>query len=154
MSFKIFFCNLNFLILTPASEITLQIFSGTPFRSWTFWTKIVTIKYELYQNLGPHRSILKVLESKNWGGGGIRPPPCNVGLSQSGSMCLTIKNICFFLIFLFYSNIVLIGNKVVLPLLWVLSMFSAILTFQEWALKLGECNVIVSRSHCAIVPLK
>ena len=33
MSFKNFFCNLKFLILTPASEIMLQFFSGTPFRS-------------------------------------------------------------------------------------------------------------------------
>ena len=58
MSFEIFFCNLNFWILTPASEITLQFFSGTPFRSWTFWTYIA-IKYELYQNMGPLRSRLQ-----------------------------------------------------------------------------------------------
>ena len=77
MSFEIFFCNLNFWILTPASEITLQFFSGTPFRSWTFWTYIVTIKYELYQNLGPLRSILKALESKNWRGGPICTPQSN-----------------------------------------------------------------------------
>ena len=75
MSFEIFFCNLNFWILTPASEITLQFFSGTPFRSWTFWTYIVTMKYELYQNLGPLRSILRALEHKMPGGGRICPPP-------------------------------------------------------------------------------
>ena len=75
MSFEIFFCNLNFWILTPASEITLQFFSGTPFRSWTFWTYIVTIKYELYQNLGPLRSILRAPEHEMWGGGRIPPPP-------------------------------------------------------------------------------
>ena len=79
MSFKFFFCNLNFWILTPASEITLQFFSGTPFRSWTFWTYIVTIKYKLYQNQVPLRSILKALESKNQGGADSAPP-CNVGL--------------------------------------------------------------------------
>ena len=64
MSFEIFFCNLNFWILTPASEITLQFFSGTPFRSWTFWTYNVTIRYELYQSLGPLRSILSAPEPK------------------------------------------------------------------------------------------
>ena len=74
MSFKFFFCNLNFWILTPASEITLQFFSGTPFRSWTFWTYIVTTKYELYQNLGPLRSILRALEHKMPGGAESAPP--------------------------------------------------------------------------------
>ena len=69
MSFKFFFCNLNFWILTPASEITLQFFSGTPFRSWTFWTYIVTTKYELYQDLGPLRSIWWAPEHKMSGGG-------------------------------------------------------------------------------------
>ena len=80
MSFEIFFCNLNFWILTPASEITLQFFSGTPFRSWTFWTYIVTIKYELYQNLGPLRSILRAPEHKMLGGVQCAPPPSKVGL--------------------------------------------------------------------------
>ena len=75
MSFKFFFCNLNFWILTPASEITLQFFSGTPFRSWTFWTYIVTIKYELYQNLGPLRSILRAPEHE-MAGGAESAPPC------------------------------------------------------------------------------
>ena len=28
----------------------LQFFSRTPFRSWIFWTYIVTVSYELYQN--------------------------------------------------------------------------------------------------------
>ena len=82
MSFKFFFCNLNFWILTPASEITLQFFSGTPFRSCTFWTYIVTMKYELCQNLGPLRSILRAPEHKMLGGGTMCPPPSKVGLKN------------------------------------------------------------------------
>ena len=60
----------------------LVLFSRTPFRSWSFWTDIVTIKYELYQNLGPLRSIWKAPESKNRGGGRIYHPLWNVGLTR------------------------------------------------------------------------
>ena len=39
------------------------------------------MKYELYHNIGPLRSILKDLESKSQGGGRIYHPLCNVGLN-------------------------------------------------------------------------
>ena len=38
------------------------------------------IKYELYQNLGPLRSILRVPEHKMLGGKTMCPPPSKVGL--------------------------------------------------------------------------
>ena len=41
--FSLFSCILKYWILTPGSEISLYFFSGTPFRSWTLWTDIVTI---------------------------------------------------------------------------------------------------------------
>ena len=79
--FQIFFVAFLTFGFCPLSQKSHSIFfSGTPFRFWTFWTYIVVIKYELYQNLGPLRSILKALESKNQGGGADSASPCNVGL--------------------------------------------------------------------------
>ena len=40
----------------------------------------MTIKYELYQNLGPLKSILRAPEHKMLGGGTMYPPPSKVGL--------------------------------------------------------------------------
>ena len=62
------------LDLDPCLRNHTPIFSGTPFR-WTFLTYIVTMKYELYQNLGPLRSILRAPEHNVPGGDIIALPP-------------------------------------------------------------------------------
>ena len=77
-----FFLQFELLDFEPCLRNHTLIFSETPFRSLKFGTYIVTIKNELYQNLGPLRWILKAPESKSQGGGRIYHPLCNVGLSR------------------------------------------------------------------------
>ena len=58
----------------------LQIFFGTPFRFLKFVTSIVNIRYELYQNLEPLRSLWKAPGTEIRERGTMCPPPCKVGL--------------------------------------------------------------------------
>ena len=87
MSCKFFFACWTFEIGPLAQKSHSSFFSGTPFRFQTCWTSIVTMKYELYHNLGPLRSIWKALESKSRGVGRIYHPLCNVGLRAKLNSC-------------------------------------------------------------------
>ena len=76
--FTLFSLSFKFLILRFWHS---NFFYETPFSSWLFWTYIVTIKYELYQNLGLLKSILK--SPKAEGGWGVEstPLPLYLGLN-------------------------------------------------------------------------
>ena len=145
MSFNFLFCNLNFLFLAPASEITLQFFSGTRFRSWTFWTYIVTIKYELYPNLGPLRSISRAPEHKMPGGGQNLPPPLSqVGLNMEKWLfvwnCFEQFNLGTFLFFPglrhWWNHMEMICPYTALPLHMKISINLVVFIFKVFSNKL------------------